>query len=355
MSRALRATTVLLLASLPLAAQEPPDWRSRISVHGYLHQAYAVSDDRPIFGIPTDGTTDYRDLALQLRYDHDRDNALVMQLRHQRRGAEETPAETVDLDWAFYQRNVSERFSLKAGRIPLPLGIFNEAGGVGTTSPFFEPPYEFYDRAYTSRTLDGVLGSVALGSAGEWTFDLDAYGGFWRLEEWGDGEGADAKDAWGAQLWANSPWPGIRFGAGAYRCTVEPPADAPEDYLMLHASADADLDRWRFAAEFLSGNLASYGTYRSWYAQAGYQVTPRFSVHARGAIANVVTPYYGHDVSARLSEDLGLVLNYALTPALAFKLEGHTNEGFLTHDRPLNLYRPPSETRYLIASIAATF
>ena len=70
-----------LLASVTLAAQEAPDWRARLSVHGYVNQAYAVSDEHPIFGIPTEGTTEYRDVALQLRYDHDRRNNAVVQFR----------------------------------------------------------------------------------------------------------------------------------------------------------------------------------------------------------------------------------------------------------------------------------
>lgn len=345
-----------LLASAPLAAQTLADWASKISVHGYLTQAYAVSEDHPIFGIPTDGTMDYRDMALQLRYDQDEKGALVVQLRHQRRGERETASDQdVDLDWAFYQRRLTDRFTLKAGRIPLPLGIFNEAGGAGTLSPFYQPPWEFYDRQYTSRTLEGILGSYSAPAGGGWSFDTDAYFGQWRLEDYDRGAGADASNAWGAQVWANTPIPGVRIGGGAYRCTVEPSREAPTDYLMLHGSVDADLDRWRFAAEYLSGNLDLYGRYRSWYGQAGYQLTERLGVHARGSIASVDYPIDDHSVEARLSEDVALVVNYAIAPSVVLKLEGHTNEGFLRDDRPLNLYADPSRTRYFIASIAATF
>ncbi len=350
------AFAICLLASASLAAQALPDWTSKISVHGYLTQAYAVSEDHPIFGIPTDGTTDYRDLALQFRYDQDPRSAFVLQVRHQRRGDRENANdEDIDLDWAFYQRNLSERLTLKAGRIPLPLGIFNEAGGAGTLSPFYQPPWEFYDRQYTSRTLEGILGSYRVPAGGGWSFDTDAYFGQWRLEDYDQGEGADASNAWGAQVWANTPIPGVRIGAGAYRCTVEPSTEAPTDYLMLHGSIDADLDRWRFATEYLSGNLDAYGRYRSWYGQAGYQFTDRLAVHARGSVASVDYPVNGHSIEAHLSEDLALVLDYTVAPSVILKLEGHTNEGYLRDDRPLNLYADPSRTRYLIASIAATF
>jgi hypothetical protein len=342
-----------LLASGALG-QELPDWLSKLSVHGYLSQAYAVSDEHPILGIPTDGTTDYRDLALQFRYDKDRKNAFVLQLRQERLGDSPRQNDDVELDWAFYQHNVSDRLQLKAGRIPLPLGIFNEAGGPATTSPFFRPPNEFYERRYSSKTLEGVLGTVSLGAPAGWTFDVDGYFGQWKVES-GEGEQSDARNAWGGQVWANTPLSGVRIGGGAYRCEVEPPEGAPADYLMLHASVEADLDRWLLATEYLSGNLDDRRRYRAWYAQAGFQVSRRVSVHARGAVARISLPIDGHDVKATLSEDLGLAVNYALYPSIVFKLEGHTNDGFLREDVPPDLYGSPSRTRYAIASITASF
>lgn len=344
---------IVLLAGAPLAADD----LSKFSVHGYLNQAYAVSEDYPILGIPTQGTTEYRDLALQFRYDPNRRNAVVMQLRHQRFG-ESTPgdAKTVDVDWAFYQRNFTDRFSVKAGRIPLPLGIFNEAGGAATTSPFFRPAHEFYDRHYTSKTVEGVLGSLSLGDPAGWSFDIDGYAGRWRLDQWFSENRADAKNALGGQVWVNTPVQGVRFGAGAYRCEVDPPQGARVDYLMVHASVDADFDRWRFAGEYLSGNLAMYGRYRAGYAQAGLQVTRRISVHARGALARVdLPPSNGHSLESRLSDDIGLSVNYAAHPRLLLKLEGHSNDGLLREDVPFNFYNPPSRTRYFIASVVASF
>ena len=349
------AAAACLMVSATLHAQRVPEWLSKVSIHGYVNQAYAVSDEHQIFGIPTDGTTDYRDLALQFRYDPDRKDAFVVQFRHQRFGESRPERDDVELDWAFYQRNFSDRVSMKAGRIPLPLGIFNEAGGAAATSPFFRPPNEFYDRHYTSKTLEGVLTSVSLGDPAGWSFDADGYFGQWVLDQWSGDNKTDAKNAFGAQLWANTPITGVRFGAGAYRCDVEPPAGTPADYLMVHASVEADLDRWFLATEYLSGNLETHGRYRAWYAQAGLQLTSRLSVHARGSVSQYDLPSNGHTLNVDLSEDLGVSVNYAVHPSLLFKLEGHTNDGLLREDIPRNLYAAPSRTRYLIASVVASF
>ena len=348
---------IAVLCLLPgrVLGQAAPEWLERFSIHGYISQAYAVSDEHQILGIPTDGTTDYRDLALQFRYDQDRKNTYVLQLRQERLGDSPRQRDDVELDWVFYQRNVSDRLTLKAGRIPLPLGIFNEAGGPATASPFFRPPHEFYDRRYTSKTLEGVLGTLTLGAPAGWSFDVDGYFGQWKIDYGDGGEQSDARNAWGGQVWINTPLSGVRIGGGAYRCDVQPPEGTQVDYVMLHASVDADLDRWRLATEYLSGNLDQRVRYRAWYAQAGFQVTPRVSVHARGAIARIVTPINGHIATATVSEDLGLAINYAIHPAILFKLEGHTNEGLLREDMPQDVYSSPSDTRYLIASIVASF
>lgn len=353
MLRRLAVVWACLLSSAA-AAGELPAWISKLSLHGYVAQAYAVSESRQILGIPPEGTTEYRDVALQLRYDAGRRNSVVTQLRHERYGEMARADGAVELDWAFYQRDFSDRVSAKAGRIPLPLGIFNEAGGAVATSPFFRPPTEFYERQYTSKTLDGVLTSVTLGDPAGWSFDVDAYGGRWALEQ-RSGDRADARDAYGAQVWANTPWTGVRAGGGAYRCTVDRASGGSADYLMLHASVEADLDRWMVAGEYLTGDLDAYGRYDAWYAQIGLQASRRFSVHLRGARARMDLSNNGHPSNARISDDLGLAFNYAFRPAVVLKLEGHTNVGLLAQDFPPQLYQEPSTTRYLIASVVLGF
>jgi hypothetical protein len=364
--RNLRLITIAAVAAFALSstaeAQQLPRWLSKFSVHGYLSQAYAVSDEHQIFGIPTGGTTDYRDLALQLRYDQDPRNVFVVQFRQERFG--ESPLsdirDDVELDWAFYQRKVSDSFSFKAGRIPLPLGIFNEARGAGTTFPFFRPSNEFYEGEYTSKTLEGVLGSFSMNAPRGWSVDADAYFGQWTLYQRASTSEADARNAFGGQLWLNTPVSGVRLGAGAYRCTVDQlaslPPGASADYLMVHASVEADLDRWLFAVEYLNGDLDSGSSYDAYYVQGGVYLTRKLSVHARAAVAELMLPHDGLPLyNAPVSDDLGLAFNYAVHPALLLKVEGHTNEGLLNEEMPHNIYAAPVRTRYLIASIAATF
>ena len=370
MSNFVRCAIVVLAAALCAAdagaqqtpAQQIPRWLSKLSVHGYVAQAYAVSSDHQIFGIPTGGTTDYRDLALQFRYDQDAKNIFVVQFRQERLG--DSPVtqvnDDVELDWAFYQRNFSDNFSLKAGRIPLPLGIFNEAQGAGTTFPFYRPSSEFYEGEYSSKSIEGVLTSFNFDLPKNWGFDADAYYGQWKVYQRASQSEQDAKNAYGTQLWLRTPVDGLRFGTGAYRCTVNqyvPLATGTDaDYLMIHGSVEGDFDRWLFATEYLHGDLDGAGSYDTYYGQAGVYLSRKLSVHARAAIANLEVDHpETYAYRATVSRDFGLALNYAIHPALLLKLEGHTNEGLLRDDLPQNIYAAPAKTRYMIASIAATF
>jgi hypothetical protein len=74
-------------ASKPtVVADEPSPEASKLTVHGFLSQAYGRADGETAFGIPNTGTTDYRTAALQFGYGLTDKDRLVIQLGHQRIG-----------------------------------------------------------------------------------------------------------------------------------------------------------------------------------------------------------------------------------------------------------------------------
>ena len=77
-------------------------------------------------GIPEDGTTDYRTLALQFRYDISDKDTMIIQLSSRALGIAPIGdlEDEIELDWAFYERRVGDNTSIKIGRILIPIGIF---------------------------------------------------------------------------------------------------------------------------------------------------------------------------------------------------------------------------------------
>ena len=68
---------------------------SKLSIHGFLTQAYATAEfskggptpDEVTLGIPEDGTFDYRVLALQFRYDITPEDTMIVQFSSRSLGA----------------------------------------------------------------------------------------------------------------------------------------------------------------------------------------------------------------------------------------------------------------------------
>lgn len=67
-----------LSAAGAFAQNDDPE--QKLTVHGFLTQAYAKSDGGTVLGITEDGTSDYRSLALQLRYAMSENDTFVLQL-----------------------------------------------------------------------------------------------------------------------------------------------------------------------------------------------------------------------------------------------------------------------------------
>src|SRR5258705_11186603 len=122
-ARRLALTCIAL--PLALSAQE---FKPQITIHGYLTQAYGISDRYPTFGITKEGTADYRRAAVLARYELTSADNFVVQIAHRRLGDSPTMEfeENVKLDMAFYQRRFSNGTKLRVGKVAMPFGVYNE-------------------------------------------------------------------------------------------------------------------------------------------------------------------------------------------------------------------------------------
>lgn len=107
----------------------------KITIHGYLSQAYAISDGNHVVGIPEKGTTDYRTAALQMRVQISPKDIFAVQISHERIGKSrvQTVHDDLELDWMFYEHRFGNS-AVKVGRLPIPFGIYNELRDVGGTA-----------------------------------------------------------------------------------------------------------------------------------------------------------------------------------------------------------------------------
>jgi photosystem II stability/assembly factor-like uncharacterized protein len=341
----------------------------------FLSQAYARGDDGVLFGIPHHGTTDYRDLALRLSYGLTTDDDVVVQLRDQRRGLDPRPElrSDVDADWAFYEHRFGSGLDARAGRTPVPVGIWNERREAGTRLPFFTAPAAVYQEGgAVNETVYGLALAYPVALGGGFKLDLAAYGGGWDLLEQAPGTAlaarARAEDGLGGSAWLRTPIPGLRFGAAASRFTVRDGllrVGDGDDWRSLLLSVDGSFAHWDVRAEYLAGRhpltLAGIAfptvDTSGGYLELGAALTPKLWLHLQGEFQTGDFKRPGHpSADVHLDRDLAVALDYAFRKDLVLKLEGHQDRGFLSQDHDLDVFADPAvKIHYGILTLAVSF
>ncbi len=357
--------------------------QTQFNVHGYLSQAYARSNGHQIFGVPKRGTSDYRSLALQFRFDANLKSTIIIQLSHKRMG--ESPVmkveDDIELDWAFCNYKFNESHSIKIGKIQLPLGIYNEIRDVGVLLPFYRVPYAQYGEGnYMSETIDGFSYTYLLNKLSPWSLKFDLYAGQWTWTEWAlitnpytnenmqVVETAKIDDALGVQFWCDSPLEGLRLGFGGYRGDVsggltfsENGWVGAEELAALSFSLDATFEKYFLRSEYtrilLRKNDAQAYLY---YTQAGFHLTDKLSVngqHGVFRIKDAPSKTLNRKVDVPFFKDYAISLKYDVVSSFVLKLEMHWNESFFMEDEPVldTTIQNPGKTQYAIFSVSTSF
>lgn len=337
---------------------------SKLSVHGFLTQAYATANysegglfspsvDELFLGIPEDGTWDYRTMALQFRYQIAPKDVLIVQLSSRSLGTSPVTQEEdeIELDWAFYERQLADHTYLKVGRVQIPFGIFNELRDVGTILPFFRPAFVMYQEgSFTSETVDGLVISHTFAPESNWSVEADAFVGSWDFFEvdpfvpGGQAVVAEVDDAYGFQLWLNTPNPFLRIGLGGHTRdvtgglvgTFRLPGDT-DQFDDVYFSVDYAGDRFVARAElrhFETDGSAIFpgGDFDLGYVQLGWHATERFRIYGQYEFSSAEQQkerciVFGlpctENIDVDLRQETGIALNWVFSPNVVLKLEHH--------------------------------
>ena len=352
---------LLSFSTSAIAADIDLGGESKLVIHGFLSQAYAKSSMGVYEGIPEDGTTDYRNVALQFRYEYSTRDALVLQFSEQRLGKSPLqPYLGLELNWVFYERQLLDGTTIKVGKFPTPMGIYNEVLHVGTVLPFYRPPLEFYgDGAFSSETINGVglYQTIPLGKA--WSLEADLYAGEWTFFQviGPDVTATRSNNVLGGQFWLNTPLEGVRLGLGGSRATDsnrplnDPSAKATD--LNWYASLDGRFDRFLVQAEYRWWRLGHDWTFRDYYALAGVNIIGGLMVNFQAEVANLDIP--GFVSNLNLNRDYAVGVRYAVRPNLILKAEEHVTKGYDSDVPSPDFTGSPVKQDYYIASLAVSF
>jgi len=335
---------------------------SRLKIHGFLSQAWAKTDGEQYLGITKDGTFNYRNLALQLRFQLAEKQSLVFQLGHESRGESPRDAfrDEIELDWAFYEARLSN-MSVRVGRIPLPLGIYSELRDAGHLLPFYGPPIIIYgETSFASDSIDGVGLTFNFFRESPWNVDLDVFAGessFSEKSRTGAFQVAQTRNDWGLRLWLNTPVEGLRLGFNHHSFEIVSSvvllsnATQPFNYM----SVDFTRERWLVRSEFGRGKFALpflEADVKLGYVTVGVSPLPRFWVYLQGEKRDTsITPKVQADRTSHKS--LGISLTYAITDRVVAKAE-YSDFDTVEVDRPVNPIEIP-KVKATILSLSVAF
>jgi len=361
------ACAVALLAAaqtFPARADAPEEQGRAFDVHGFASQGFLWSTDNNYLAHSARGSFEFSELALNLTKPLVSDVRVGGQLFAHRLG----PIGDLKAiaDWYYVDWHRFDAFAVRAGRVKLPFGLYNESSDYDAGRTIVLLPQSLY--SITSRdfllaaTGVAVYGNVAMGGAGGLSYA--AVGGTLFLDTSqtisAPGTVVDVPYVAVARLAWDLPVPGLRLAAsGLYvRLDFDTTVAGQPVSGRLPAVLDAvslsfargpfgfaaEYGRWWVAVEG-STNPAVFPNLERWtdrgYVAGVYNLTERFSCALYGSV-------FFADVDHRegrqnYQHDGALALRYDLTDNWLFKVEAHAIQGTASLNPALNGNRPRTQ------------
>jgi len=364
-----RSALGILVTSLVLltAASAAMADIERMEVHGFASQGYMGSTGYNYLAPSLDGSWALSEYALNVRAAVNDDLRVGIQLFGRSLG--DLGQNNANVDWAFGDYHPSTVLAVRAGRVKMPYGLYNETADFDAVRTSVLMPQGVYDLRMRDfrMAVNGVspYGCIDLGSAGDVEYaavygfvNHDSQGSVAKfLEDAGFGyrDMNNEHTAVGQLVW-NTPLQGLRLGhtIANYKSSVtlemdamsaaflgvDPLQDFHADNINVNTtSAEFTYGVWSVAGEYntWTGEFKNpyFGfelNWENWYGQGSYRLNPWFEV---GSYYSV---HYedkndrggkGYDPNfSAWQKDLALSLRFDVSPNMIFKLEGHRMDGY---------------------------
>ncbi|UWZ86878.1 hypothetical protein [Occallatibacter riparius] len=372
----------VLLAACTLSSAQTADELKKLQFHGFATQALMATSNNNYLGMDTRHVSaGWTEAALNINDQVSEKFRAGVQVHYTRLGA--FGGDNVSLDWAAGDYRPREAFGLRAGRVKIRWGLYNDTqdydpGYLWSLLP--EPIYAVDWRA-TNLSQDGVevYGRLRLSDA-----NALQYSAYYGAYSWSPNDGymQDYKEGGtvftshpsgttpGGDLRWLTPVQGLTLGAslmiydahghvenGSFRSAPAywPAYYAQYNYQKVFASAQyaRDIEYDIFTVE--ADRSVELSDERGWFVMGGYHLTPKFQAGA----------YYTHYVDAAAGDDhdpgnyfgdWAVSGRYDLNAQIYLKLEGHfidgNGVGFYEFNNPSGL---AARTNGAIAKLGFTF
>jgi hypothetical protein len=352
-----------------------------VDVHGFVSQGFIKTPKENNFPVSNSGSGsfNFNDFGINFSKELSPDLHVGLQLSAFDRG--NYGRDKITIDWAYGDYRFTDWLGFRAGKVKIPLGLFNEVRDNDALRTFvFLPQQAYYDleRDSVVAILGGAAyGSIPMGKAGTLNYQIEvgsvpavADGGFAREIGGmiGDLNITDINSSLSIahSLEWRTPIPGLRALVTGLHTSLSGTANVDpafnKDSLGGTATWKYDsLHRYMFSAEYTLGDLVLSGEYElddytlrasydngtttafnskqatdSWLVMATYRFTDWFEL---GSYYHVVYADRNHRDGSTFADfnlykpenmwwkDAALALRFDPIPNLVLKVEGHYIDG----------------------------
>jgi len=367
-----RLVIALVLAFAGSAfADETPD-ENAMQVHGFVSQGALLTTANNYLAQTEDGSLAFTEAGINFTKQLEDRLTVGMQLFAQDLG--QTGSFRASFDWLYLDYHWRDWLGLRAGRVKLPFGLYNETQDIDAAQPVVLLPQSVYpetDRQFLlAQNGFDIYGFVPIGQAG--ALDYEAYLGTLYLSVptsiAGTFNPPNVPYIGGGQIMWETPVTGLRGGVSAFHGSVDitalltgmtMPITADVTQTAYLASVEYANDGFLLAAEY--GRTRSHetesglGSFRRigemGYAMAGYRWMPWLQTTLYYSLEY---PEVGHRSGQQNQQhDAAMAFRFDISSHWLVKIEAHYMRGTAGLDPSLNNNTPQSMLTNQWALLAA--
>jgi hypothetical protein len=335
-----------------------------IQVHGFLSQGFIHTSNNNFFGHSDDSlSTDFRELGINGSWSALPDLQLALQVVWRDAGQTDEDGFRVDYGLASYNllSTESSQLAIRAGRVPTPLGFYNETRDVAATRPSIFLPQSIYFDVNRNLALSadgGYLYGEHRTDYGEFSFNFGLViprtndPDFMSLILNGDPGRVEGDTSWVGRVSYNSPGDEVRLAVtyanflSDFSSSRQPLNQGSFHFNPLILSAQYNAERWSLTAEYALRHtrldfvsLPDFAdpafTGQSYYIQGTYRFTDELEGLVRyDELVWDLDDQYGYRYPdprvphfSRYARDWTFGLRYEILPSLLASAEYHHING----------------------------
>ena len=353
---------------------ESPD--EELQIHGFVSQGFLFTSDNNYLASTEDGSFEFAEGGVNITRQLGEQLRLGVQLFARDLGP--LGDYSAKLDWFYLDYRWRDWLGVRAGRLKLPFGLYNDSSDIDAAHSVALLPQS----VYPARNRDFLLAQTGVEVYGYRDFESSGaleyrvYGGtiFLDVDEGGTPSVTllelDIPYVIGGRLLWETPVEGLRIGGSAQALRLESrflapgPIDYNIDAILWVGSAEYIKDAFLFAGEYSRWNVETESSDQM-LAPNGKTVSER----AYGLAAYRVRPWlqpgayyslYFPDVEMRDGKeghqhDAAATLRFDITPHWLLKLEAHYLRGTADVTRQLNPTGESNRWQMLVAKTTAYF